>query len=368
MKISFEREKFSKAFQTVAAVAARRDLKPILQNVKITVDKKTGVLLQATDTEIGIRLRLDECDVLEKGEAILPTNLLKQILTESTEETLSMESSDSKTTVSGYSAKYALDTQLPDEFPDLEEFGEESYHTIPSNILKEMIRRTVFSAESDSGNYSLGGVHFEMDDKEVAAVATDGRRLAWQAGSGESVGGHKVEGVTLPTKAMQLLERALGDDEEPVKVSFSGNRAIFQYSNIVLFSRLVEGRFPKWRKILPADRDTDCLNLLAGAWYVAVKQAQITTNEREPGVIFTFGDGKLILRGNGREVGESEVELPIAYSGQTHEFKMNPKFLADALRILDANTNLIVYPPIDSDPLVIKTEDNFTYIAMPMNN
>ncbi|MDR3183722.1 MAG: DNA polymerase III subunit beta, partial [Planctomycetaceae bacterium] len=355
-------------FQIAASVAAKRDVKPILQNVKISADKKNGVLLQATDTEFGIRIIAKDCDVFDKGEAILPTDRIKKILTECPDETLTIESTEAKTQVSGFRSKWSLDTQSPDEFPNVEEFAEKAYHEIPAKTLKEMIRRTTFATDQDNAKYALGGVYFEMLDSDISVVATDGRRMAWQAGSGKSVGGHKVETSILPMKTLQLLERALPVGDMLVKVAISDNRVLFECGDFVFFSRLVEGRFPKWRNIIPDQESNEPISVMCGALYSAIKQAQITTSDREPGVFFTFDEGKLELRGSGREIGEGSTELPITYSGKKQEFKIDPKYMTDVLRVLDSETNVEMYPPQGNDPFVIKTEDNYQYVIMPMSS
>ncbi|GHT09673.1 DNA polymerase III subunit beta [Planctomycetales bacterium] len=367
MKISFERDNFFQSFQIAASVAAKRDVKPILQNVKITVDKKHGVMLQATDTEFGVRLFVADCDITEKGEAILPTGKIKAILTECPGSTLTLEGTETKTSVSSFQSKWTLDTQSPDEFPNIEEFTEKAYHEIAAKTLKEMIRRTTFATDQDNAKYALGGVFFEMLESSISVVATDGRRMAWQDGSGTSIKDHKIESAILPTKILQLLERALPDDDTVVKVAVSESRVIFECGTMVFFSRLVEGRFPKWRNIIPDQTSNTSVNVMCGALYSAVKQAAITTANNEPGVFFTFSEGKLELRGVGREVGESNTEVPITYSGDKQEFKLDPKYMTDVLRVLDAETNLEIYPPRNGDPFVLKTEDSYQYIVMPMS-
>ncbi|MDR0706012.1 MAG: DNA polymerase III subunit beta [Planctomycetaceae bacterium] len=365
MKISCERDKFAQAFQLVASVAAVRDVKPVLQNVKINVEKK-GVLLQATDTELGIRLFLDNCETIEKGEAILPTKRLKMILAESPEEKLQIESDQDKTVVSGTRSRFKLDTQPPDEFPDVENFSETSYHEIPAKSLREMIRRTLFATDTDNAKYALGGVFFELIDENAAVVATDGRRLAYQSGRVQSINNHKVETSIFPARTLQLVERALGDDEEPVKIAVSANRALFQYGNTVFFTRLVEGRFPRWRSIIPANEGRTQIDILCGALFSAVRQAAVVTSEKQPGVHFVFESGKLELQGHGSEIGDSTVELPISYTGPKKELKLDPKFMADVLKVLEPEKNLSLFIS-DDEPFTIQTDDSYTYIVMPLS-
>lgn len=365
MKISCEREKFSQAFQLAASVAATRDVKPVLQNVKIKVGKK-DVLLQATDSEIGIRLLIDGCDALEKGEAILPTKHLRRILQESSEKTLQLESDQDKTIVSGSRSRFTLSTQPPDEFPDVEEFAETAYHEVSAKTLREIIRRTTFATDTDNTKYALGGVLIELLEDKLAAVATDGRRLAFQEGEAKSIGKHEVENAIFPSRALQLVERALGDDEQTVKIAVSANRALFQCGQTVFFTRLVEGRFPRWRNIIPDPEGKTKIEILTGALFSAVRQAAIVTSDKQPGVHFSFEKDKMELQSHGTEIGDSDVETPIEYDGPKLETKLDPKFMIDFLRVLDAEKKLTLYVATD-EPFCVRTDDGYAYVVMPLS-
>lgn len=364
MKFSCERDKFATAFQLVSSVAAVRDVKPVLQNVKVKADTN-GVLMQATDSEIGIRLLLEECEVLDKGEAVLPTKHMRRILQESSETTLQIESGRDKTLVSGVRSRFTLATQPPDEFPDVEEFAATAYHEIPAGILREMIRRTAFATDTDNAKYALGGVLFELTEDKAAAVATDGRRLAFQEGSAQCINEHVVENAIFPSRALMLIERALGADEERVKITVSPNRALFHCGRIVFFTRLVEGRFPRWRNIIPDPEDKTQVDILTGALFSAVRQAAVVTSEKQPGVVFTFENGKMELQAHGAEIGDSSVEAPIAYDGPRLELKLDPKYLIEFLRVLDAEKNLSLFLD-SSQPIAIRTDDGYVYVIMPL--
>ena len=426
MKIHFYPKDFSSKFKLAASVAAARDIKPILQNVKVKADKKVGAILQATDTELGIRIRVD-CDVTTEGEAILPTKKLTQILDLTGEERLTIESTESdekdvyalnaqlpddddddddeyddedednddddddddmpvrrrssamaprgkpqRTVISGENENYDLNTQSPDEFPNVEEFEETAYHEIPAKALKEMIRRTIFAIDTENIRYALGGVYFEMVDGNISVVATDGRRLAWQEGKGECVKGHKVEASILPARTLQILERVLNDksidDDDDIRMAISANRVLFQCKDVTLFSRLVEGRFPKWRGIIPKTDDDTPVMIECGALLPAILRAQIATSDLEPGVFFTFDEGKLVLRGEGKEIGNSTSDVPISFDGQKKTLKLDPKYMTSFLRVLDSGTVLSIFLPPDNDPVKITADEGrYVYVVMPMS-
>ena len=372
MKIQFDPKDFSPKFKLAASVAAARDIKPILQNVKIKADKKVGVILQATDTEIGIRITFG-CDVVNNGEAVLPTKRLTQILDLTGEDRLTIESSESNAVVNGEKEKYDLNTQPPDEFPNVEEFGEDAYHDVPARALKEMIRRTVFATDTENVRYALGGVYFEMVENNISVVATDGRRLAWQEGKGECVKDHKVEASILPVRTLQILERVLNDksidEDDNIKMAVSANRVLFQCKDITVFSRLVEGRFPKWRTIIPQTEDDTPVTIESGTLLSAVRRAQITTTDLDPGVHFIFDKGNLSLKGEGKEIGNAMSEVTISYDGPEKKIKLDPKFMTSFLAVLESSTVVSIFLPPDNDPVKITADDGgYVYVVMPMSS
>ncbi len=211
MKITCQRDSLTSAFALAASIAPTRSPKEILQNVKLTASGGK-LTLSATDMEVGIRLDLDEnIDIETEGTALLPVQRTMAILRESNDESLTLETDDSGVRILGSRSKFRLPGNNPDEFPNVSGFEEDKYHVIPTRLLREMIRRTVFATDSETSRYALGGVLLEMEDERVTAVGTDGRRLARMEGTGESVGGHQTSGMTtiVPTRAIQLIERAL---------------------------------------------------------------------------------------------------------------------------------------------------------------
>ncbi|MCL2743812.1 MAG: DNA polymerase III subunit beta, partial [Planctomycetaceae bacterium] len=241
MKITSNRKQFSDSFQIAAAVAAARDVRPILQNVKLTA-KKDEVLLQATDTEVGIRVALDFCEVNKAGETILVTKDFRQILQMSISEEISIENVKEKVTISGVGGdeSWTYMVQPADEFPDVEEFKGEAYHEISASVLSQLIRRTAYATDPDSHRYALGGVLIEFTDDTITAVATDGRRMSVQDGGAEKFGDHKVETAILPRRAFELIGKMLDKDEETVKITVTENLAQFQYKNKTFFTRQLE--------------------------------------------------------------------------------------------------------------------------------
>ena len=252
MKATCERDKLLHAFQMAASVAPARSPKPILQNVKLEV-AKDGAILMGTDLEVGVRVEVPGFAIAAPGSVVLPRDRFGKILAESSDEKLDLECDGRMVLIRGQRSEFQLPSENPDEFPSVLAFEEKKYHEMPARFLHEVIRRTVYATDNESSRYALGGVLVELSANGLTAVATDGRRLARQEGPAKSVGGH-VSGdnmTIIPTKTMQLLERALADNDENLQLAARENDVLVKSGGATIYSRLVEGRFPKWRDVFP---------------------------------------------------------------------------------------------------------------------
>jgi DNA polymerase-3 subunit beta len=368
MKITCQRDSLTSAFALAASIAPTRSPKEILQNVKVTASGGK-LTLTATDMEVGIRLEMDEnIDIETEGTALLPVQRTMAILRESNDETLTLETDDSGIRVLGSHSKFRLPGSNPDEFPNVSGFDEEKYHVIPTRLLREMIRRTVFATDSETSRYALGGVLLEMDEERVTAVGTDGRRLARMEGSGESVGGHQTSGMTtiVPTRAIQLIERALDEKEETVDVATRSNDLLVRTSKAVIYSRLVEGRYPNWRQVFPKRDDAVQLDVTVGPVFAALRQAAIVTDHESRGIRFTFADGTLTMEASTAEIGESQVQMPIAYDGDAITMTMDHRYVSDFCKVLDNESSFMFEIESNSSPALLTTSDGYGYVIMPM--
>lgn len=367
MKFTCEREKFLQAFQTAASVVPTRSPKPILENVKLeaTAEKAT---LMATDLEIGIRLDVSGVDVQAPGAVVLPIRRFGSILRESSDVKLDLETDGTRTLVRGAQSEWQLPTQNPDEFPVVPPFDSERYHQMPARFFRELIRRTSFATDTESNRYALGGVLVELTSEGIVGVGTDGRRLARQEGPAEAVAGHEtVENTVIPTRAMQVIERALAENDEQIQLATSESQVQVKSQRTTIYSRLVEGRYPKWRDVFPKSQDAAKIELSAGPFHSTVRQAAIVTTDEHRGVDFTFVEGKIVLAGHGAEMGESHVELPIPYEGPEVNVKLDPRFMSDFLKVLDLEQTFTLHLRDAETAVVCSTNDGYAYLIMPLS-
>jgi DNA polymerase-3 subunit beta len=170
----------------------------------------------------------------------------------------------------------------------------------------------------------------------------------------------------VPVKALKLLERNLLDDDPPVHLAFQGGSAILvRTDRAVVYSRLLEGRFPRYQDVFPSQVESR-IPLEVGPLHSAVEQAAIVTSEESRGVDFAFGRDLLKLTSQAPDQGSSDVQLPIAYDGKTIEITFDPRYLADSLKTLDPALPLTAELIDGRNAAVFKTDDGYTYVVMPL--
>lgn len=367
MKVSCRRESLLSAFQLASAAVPSREIKPILRNVKAIADGDRCTLL-ATDLELGIRLEVRGVQVAEGGAAILPAQRTLAILRESTDDELSIEADAQTSLVKSQFNEFEMGGEDPADFPDVPAFAEDKYHELAAGPLREMIRRTLFAAATENPRYAVTGVLWELEGETAKLIATDGRRLAVTQGPALPHGGHDTKGGThvVPTKAMTLLERNLQDPDEKVLVSLRPNEALFKTERAMLYSRLVEGRYPPYKEVFPK-KVTAKVPLTVGPFHAAVRQAAIMTDDESKKVVFTFAKKKLTLQARGAAGGRSKVEMPLDYEGKEISINFDPKYLTDMLRVLDAGDALTLELTDGAGVALFKFGEHYSYIVMPLS-
>jgi DNA polymerase-3 subunit beta len=368
MKATCHREGLLAACQLVSVAVPSRDIKPVLRNFKAVVDGDRCTLM-ATDTEVGIRMEVRSVKTDEPGEALLPAGRVLAILRESTDDEMTIEAGTDACLLRGQSNEFEMPAEDPAVFPEFPTFAEDKYHELTAGVLREMIRRTIFSVATEATRYgATTGVLWELEDSRARLVATDGRRLALCDGPATAHAGHTTKGQmpVVPVKAMTLLERNLHEDEEVVRIGIRPNEVLMKTERAMIYSRLVEGRFPNYKQVLPTKHNYK-IALVAGPFQTAVRQAAIMTDEESKRVLFQFARGKLTLQARGVGSGRSKVEMPLEYDGKAVEISFDPKFLIDMLRVLDPATKLTLDLTDGNSPALFRTEGgDYSYVVVPL--
>lgn len=368
MKISFDRTQMAAAFSIAASVVAPRSPKPVLQNVKMEATPD-GVVLTGTDTEIGVRVEVGAVTVEQPGTVLLPVQRFGNLIRENSDERLQLSSDSNGTTVKGQRATLKFPSVNPDEFPNLPVSREDRCHIVSTRLFHELARRTLFATESESSRYALAGVLLEFGEDRITAVGTDGRRLAKMEGLATSIGDHGKEGSTtiVPARALQLMDRGLSDGEGDLQITTRVNDIVVRKNGITFFSRLLEGKFPRWRDVFPHRNQASRIPLSVGPFFTALRQAAIVSSDESRGIDFTFGEGTLSMSGSTAEVGQSLVDLPIEYTGPKITVALDNRYVSDVLKVLDSDRTVTVELQSSEGAVLFLTDDGYAYVVMPLS-
>jgi DNA polymerase-3 subunit beta len=370
MIVTSPRDGLLSACQIVGIAVPTRTTMPVYQNIK-AIAEKDKVTLMATDLEVGIRYELRGLAIEEPGEAILPVSRLTSILRETPDNEIRLDADERRTRVNTSASEYEMPGEDPASFADIADFAAgERYHELAAGDLQRMIRRTVFAAAKDEGKYAMRGVLWDMEEKKARLVATDGKRLAVSSGPciAQGEGEKKGHSHLVPPKAMSLLERILadGDASQPVQVSLRNNDALFKTERAVIYSRLVEGRFPPYRDVIPKKANAK-VPLVVNDFLSAIRQAAIMTDDESKRILFHFAPGKLTLEAQGATTGRSKVSAKIdEYSGPAIDISFDPAYLTDMLRIMDGSETVQLDLVDGQKSAVFRSGEDYLYLVVPL--
>ncbi len=366
MKLSVPKNVLQSAFSIVSGVVPQRSPKEILRNVKLTLNDGKATLL-ATDEEVGVRYELDGIVSDSAGEALLPTQRITAILREVQDDTIQIEVNEDALWIRTSQSEFRLSVEDPAQFPNVAKFEDQNYYVVAGKTFKQAIQRTIFATDVESTRYALGGLLVEVDNSNLTLAATDGRRLSVVRVpcSAHGVSGEEVGRPVVPAKAMSLIDRSIHDDDQEVHLAIHPHHVLIQSGNSTIYSRLVEGRFPKYQDVIPQE-STAKIEFVAGPFLSAVRQAMIVTNDESRGVDFSFQNGTLTLTSLGQDVGSSRIQIPISFEGDAIKVTFDPRFVQEFLRVLDSAGPVTLSLIDGNSAAVFSVEDNYTYVVMPL--
>ena len=366
MKAVCDRAILNEAFQVAQSVVSTRSPKPALQCVKIESTKKELRLL-ATDLDVGVRITLTEgMQISEAGEALLPADRVGAILKELASEKVTLTVDDSGAVLETEDSRFAIMGDNPAAFPAIPDFSKDGTIELEGPKLSKMIQRTIFATAREAARYALNGVLWEIDGKEFRLVATDGHRLA--LAKGECKGSKSAGRISaiVPTKAMHLVERSI-QEAKVVDAQIGEKQLLVRAGNVVIYSRLIDGHFPKYEDVIPKDSDKKA-KMATGALLSAVRRVSLLTNEESRGVKLRFSAKELVLSSRAPEMGEAKVTMSAEFEGSDEEFEVafNPFFMIDVLKIIETD-ELTLQMKSANKPGLIRAGSQYVYVIMPVN-
>jgi DNA polymerase-3 subunit beta len=365
MKVICNRGALLEALTVAGTVVASRTPKPSLQCVKLSAPEK-ALTVSATDLEVAIVYVDHQVQIDEPGEALVPADKIRDIVRESVDDTISIETSGDNAVIKGQDSNFKIFTQNVAEFPPVPQFEGEPQFEIAGGHLKQLIGQTLFAAAKESSRYAFNGVLVNVKGKKVSLVATDGRRLAMAKGDlvSDNSGKDGAKAI-VPAKALTLIEKLVDDPEEAVGFQIKENQILVHTSSATLASSLVEGQFPPFEDVIPKDCDKK-MTASTADFLAKIRLASLLTTEESKGVRLAFSKKGLVLSSRSPESGEATVNFPSKFEGSDVEIGFNPTFLIEALRVVDTD-DIELELTAPNRPGLLKGGPNFLYVIMPVN-
>jgi len=364
MKVTLPTQTLLDAVGHGASVAATKSPKPVLECIALRADATTGLALEATDLDVGIRIHLPDAEVAEEGALIVPANRLLGVVREVDEETVTLVEEDGSLVLGTGRSHFRIRGEDAEAFVDLPSFPADGGLTVPGDLLRNMIRRTVFATAKEAGRYALHGVLFQIKKDRLELVATDGRRLARATREIGKGGGRDMKVIVGP-KGLSLLDRVMGADAGEVAVALEERQVLFRIGSTLIVSRLIDGTFPAYEDVIPATSETG-FTVGVSDFGAALRRASLLTTRDAQSVQFDIGSQQLTIRSRAPEIGEARVEVPVDYDGPSRQLGFNPGFLSEALKVMDGEAEVRFEFTDGKSPGRLSDGTDYVYVVMPI--
>jgi DNA polymerase-3 subunit beta len=351
-------------------VVERRTTIPILSNVLLRA-ADGALTLKATDLDLEVTETIP-ADIGAKGATTLPAHTLYEIvrkLPEGAQVALEATGENGQLTLKSGRSRFSLQSLPESDFPDISA-GEMSHaFTLGAGELKKLIEKTQFAISNEETRYYLNGIFMHVTEVDghpmLRAVATDGHRLA-RVETPAPQGAAGMPGVIVPRKAVGEVQKLIEDGEQQVQIELSTQKIRFNFGSVVLTTKLIDGTFPDYSRVIPAGNDKR-LVVERGDFTRAVDRVSTISSERGRAVKLAMADGKLTLSVTNPDAGAAVEELEVDYDSSALEIGFNAKYLLDIANQLDSDTAL--FKLADSGaPTLIQDRDGASalYVLMPM--
>jgi DNA polymerase-3 subunit beta len=370
MRLLIEKSALLKALQHVTSVVERRNTIPILANVSLRAEG--GALhFKATDLDIEVT-ETAPAEIVAAGSITAPAHTLHDIvrkLPDGAQIEMSRQGDDGRMALTAGPAKFLLACLPADDFPDLGLSGMSHHFEIPAHDLAALIEKTRFAISTEETRYYLNGIYLHAsetpDGWRLRAVATDGHRLA-RMDVDLPQGGQGIPGVIVPRKTVAEVAKLLADYNDTVTVDLSANKIRFTAGHVVLTSKLIEGTFPDYQRVIPQHNDK-ALEVENAAFKQAVDRVSTLSSEKGRSVKLSIAEGRLVLSVNNPESGSATEELSADYKGPPMEIGFNARYLLDIAAQFEGDRAVFKLSDA-SAPTVIQDEKDASalYVLMPM--
>ncbi|MEE8387815.1 MAG: DNA polymerase III subunit beta [Acidiferrobacterales bacterium] len=364
MEISISRDDLIKPLGQSAGVVEKRQTLPILAYLLVR-QRKGRLTLTGTDLEVEVTTNI-KTEAGVDGEMTVPARKLLDICRGlPTDASIKINLKREKAVVRSGNSRFTLTTMSPGDFPAIEASEWKESFEVPQKALKTLLENTQFCMAHQDVRYYLNGLLIELEGKILRAVATDGHRMALsEIELAEKSSSDRQ--IIVPRKGVLELTRFLEDNDEPAKISLGTNHIRVELPSLTFISKLVDGRFPDYNKVVPVNQGKELL-IDRQNFRDALSRAAILSNEKYRGVRLSLSQGTLTITAHNPEQEEAEEEMAVDYTGDEMEIGFNVNYIIEAANALNSKqVKLGLNDPNSSCTLVVPNNSGALYVIMPM--
>jgi DNA polymerase III subunit beta len=375
MKFIIQRDKLVQSVQDVMKAVSSRTTIPILTGIKIVANSE-GVTLTGSDSDISIESFIpaeedgnEIVEIQQSGSVVLQARFFSEIVKKLPMDIVEIEVGNQHSTIirSG-KAEFSLNGLDAEEYPHLPQIEEENMFKIPTDLLKAMIRQTVFAVSTSETRPILTGVNWKLENRELICIATDSHRLALRKAA-INTESQSLYNVVIPGKSLSELSKILDDTSDLVEIVITENQVLFKAKNLLFFSRLLDGNYPDTSRLIPSESKTN-MTINSKEFLQAIDRASLLAKEARNNVVklSTITDGMIEISSNSPEIGKVSEEIQSSeIQGEELKISFSAKYVMDALKALEG-TEIIINFTGAMRPFVIRTtqDDSMLQLILPV--
>jgi DNA polymerase III subunit beta len=378
MKLICTQDNFKKAINNTERVVGKQITLPILENILLETDQ--GMLrVSATNLEIGVVLKVG-AKIEKEGKITIPARLIGNFVANlPSHDTVNLEVKDSTLKITSGDYQAQIKGMGAQEFPIIPESEGDFIFSITTTNFKNAVSRLLPCASVDNSRPELTGVNMLFFEKEIHIAATDSFRLAEAIITIDKEKNYdifiaKTQSVIIPSQTLVEVLRIADDEEQKIKIAIEEGQIFFQIGGVRIVSRLINGKYPEYKHIIPQKFTTQVL-IPKEEFARSVKIASVFTNSKSGEVSITVQSKKVVVESRSVEAGENKTELTAQVNGPEQKIVFNPRYILDGINSVSTNS-LDLFLNSGSSPAVIRMVDektikpveNFTYVVMPIKN
>lgn len=375
MKLTILKDVLNESIQHVAKAVSSRTTIPILSGIKMEATER-GLTLTASDTDISIQsfvpIETDGKEIIKlevTGSVVLPAKFFVDIIRKLPAEDVELDvGAQFQTTIRSGSAEIQIMGLDPEEYPVLPRLDESQIISIPADLMKSMIKQTIFAVSSNESTPVLTGVLWNLAGGKLKFVATDRHRLSQREANVDVGEGQEFRNIVISGKNLNELNKLLPDQNTIVDLVVSDNQVLFKLGNILFYTRILDGVYPDTTKIIPQQFKTE-LTVKTKAFMDAIDRAYLLSREEKTNIVrlATLDNGQLEISSSLSELGKITEQVDVSgFDGEPLKIAFNSKYMLDALKVTDSESITVGFTGAMSPIIVRPTEDqHLLHLILP---